>query len=142
MNTPSSDVTSSLTTLRDFIRWGASRFTEAKLSFGHGTASALDEAAALVLHTLRLPYNLSEFYLQSALTLDEREAIIKVFDKRINQRIPAAYLTHETLFAGMSFYVDERVLVPRSPIAELIEQRFAPWIEEDQVENILDFMHR
>lgn len=128
----------SLTTLRDYIRWGASQFAEANINFGHGTATALDEAAALVLHTLHLPYNLSEFYLQSALTPEERQAIIAIFDKRITERKPAAYLTHEAIFAGLSFYVDERVLVPRSPIAELIAQRFAPWVEEEQVERVLD----
>ena len=129
---------SSLTTLRDYIRWGASRFAEAKLVFGHGTASALDDAAALVLHTLHLPYNLSEFYLQSALTLEERQAIVGIIERRIRERKPTVYLTHEAIFAGLTFYVDERVLVPRSPIAELIEQRFAPWVEESQVERILD----
>jgi ribosomal protein L3 glutamine methyltransferase len=138
MNAPSPDVLSSLTTARDYIRWGASRFAEAKLEFGHGTATALDEAVALVLHTLHLPYNLNEFYLQSALTLEERQAVVAIIERRISERKPAAYLTHEAIFAGLSFYVDERVLVPRSPIAELIEQRFAPWIEEDQVERILD----
>jgi ribosomal protein L3 glutamine methyltransferase len=138
MITTSPEVLSSLTTLRDYIRWGASRFTEAKLNFGHGTATALDEAAALVLHTLLLPYNLSEFYLQSVLTSEERQAVVTVFEQRIKERKPAAYLTHEAIFAGLSFYVDERVLVPRSPIAELIEQRFAPWVEEDQVGRILD----
>lgn len=138
MNTPSPGVLSTLTTLRDYIRWGASRFTEANLSFGHGTATALDEAAALVLHTLHLPYNLSEFYLQAALTPEERQAVVAVFETRIRERKPAAYLTHEAIFAGLAFYVDERVLVPRSPIAELIEQRFAPWVEEDQVGRILD----
>ncbi len=138
MNTRSSEITSSLSTLRDYIRWGASRFNEAKLNFGHGTVSALDEAAALVLHTLHLPYNLSEFYLQSGLTSEERQKIIDVIEQRIASRKPAAYLTHESIFAGLSFYVDERVLVPRSPIAELIEQRFSPWVEEEQVERILD----
>lgn len=138
MINPSPDVLSSLSTIKDYIRWGASRFAQAKISFGHGTASALDEAAALVLHTLHLPYNLSESYLQTALTLDERQAIVAVFERRINERKPAAYLTHEAIFAGLSFYVDERVLVPRSPMAELIEHRFAPWIEEDQVARILD----
>jgi ribosomal protein L3 glutamine methyltransferase len=138
MNAPLSEILSSLTTLRDYIRWGASRFAEAKLNFGHGTATALDEAAALVLHTLHLPYNISEFYLQSALTLEERQAIVAIIESRISERKPAAYLTHEAIFAGLSFYVDERVLVPRSPIAELIERRFAPWVEEDRVERILD----
>lgn len=138
MSSTSTDAQSSLHTLRDYIRWGASRFAKAGLDFGHGTATPLDEAAALVLHTLNLPYNLSEFYLQSALTSEERQEIVRVFDRRIEERIPAAYITREAIFAGLSFYVDERVLVPRSPIAELIEQRFAPWIEEDRVERILD----
>jgi ribosomal protein L3 glutamine methyltransferase len=135
---PSSEVLLSLTSIRDYIRWGASCFAEAKLNFGHGTATALDEAAVLALHTLQLPYNLSEFYLQSNLTLEERQALVTIFEKRIQERLPASYLTHEAIFAGLSFYVDERVLVPRSPIAELIEQRFAPWIEEDQVLRVLD----
>ncbi len=135
---PPAEVTSTLTTIRDYIRWGASRFTEARLNFGHGTATALDEAAALVLHTLHQPYNLSDFYLQSALTLDERQKVVAMIEQRISTRKPAAYLTHESIFAGLAFYVDERVLVPRSPMAELIEQRFAPWIEEDQVERVLD----
>jgi ribosomal protein L3 glutamine methyltransferase len=138
MNPASAELTASLTTLRDFIRWGASRFAEAELDFGHGTASPLDEAAALTLHTLHLPYNLSEFYLQAALTPDEKEALVKVFDRRINERKPSAYITHDAIFAGLSFYVDERVLVPRSPIAELIEQRFEPWVDEVQVGRILD----
>lgn len=138
MNTTSFEVTSSLSTLRDYIRWGATCFAEAKLTFGHGTATGLDEAAALILHTLHLPYNLSEFYLQSVLTPEERQAVVTVFEKRINERKPAAYLTHEAIFAGLPFYVDERVLVPRSPIAELIEKRFAPWVEESQVGRVLD----
>lgn len=138
MKTTSSEVLTTLSTIRDYIRWAASRFTEAELFFGHGSATALDEAAALVLHTVRQPYNLADVYLQSVLTLTERQAVIDVVDRRINERIPAAYLTHEAIFAGLSFYVDERVLVPRSPIAELIEQRFAPWVDEEQVERILD----
>ncbi len=138
MKTTSSEILTTLTTLRDYIRWAASRFTEAEVSFGHGTTTALDEAAALVLHTLHQPYNLSDTYLESKLTLKERQEVIDMIDRRINERIPAAYLTHEAIFAGLSFYVDERVLVPRSPIAELIEQRFAPWVEEEQVERILD----
>ncbi len=138
MKTTPSEVLTILSTIRDYIRWAASRFAEAEVSFGHGTTTALDEAAALVLHTLHQPYNLSDSYLQSNLTLKERQAVIDVIDRRINERIPAAYLTHEAIFAGLSFYVDERVLVPRSPIAELIEQRFTPWVEEERVERILD----
>jgi len=138
MQTTPSEVLTTLFTLRDYIRWAASRFTQTKISFGHGTVTALDEAAALVLHTVYQPYNLAEAYLDTVLTLDERQAVIAIIDRRINERMPAAYLTHEAIFAGLSFYVDERVLVPRSPIAELIEQRFSPWVEEDQVFRILD----
>ncbi len=138
MKTPPTDVLTTLSSLRDYIRWAASRFTEAEVSFGHGTITALDESAALVLHTLHQPYNLADAYLNSALTLAERQSVIDMIDRRINERIPAAYLTHEAIFAGLSFYVDERVLVPRSPIAELIEQRFSPWVEEEHVGRILD----
>ncbi|WP_340121844.1 50S ribosomal protein L3 N(5)-glutamine methyltransferase [Methylobacter svalbardensis] len=138
MKTTPSEALTTLSTIRDYIRWAASRFTEAEVSFGHGTTTALDEAAALVLHTIHQPYNLADAYLQSVLTLGERQAVIDIIDRRINERIPAAYLTHEAIFAGLSFYVDQRVLVPRSPIAELIEQRFSPWVEEEQVVRILD----
>ena len=138
MQPPPVEVLTTLSTLRDYIRWAASRFTQARVSFGQGTVTALDEAAALVLHTVYQPYNLAEAYLDTVLTINERQAVINIIDRRINERIPAAYLTNEAIFAGLSFYVDDRVLVPRSPIAELIEQRFAPWIEEDQVSHILD----
>jgi ribosomal protein L3 glutamine methyltransferase len=138
MQTTPSEVLTTLTTIRDYIRWAASRFTQARVSFGHGTETAIDEAAALVLPTIHQPYNLAEAYLDTVLTLDERQAVINIIDRRINERIPAAYLTHEAIFAGLSFYVDARVLVPRSPIAELIEQRFSPWVDEDQVDRILD----
>jgi ribosomal protein L3 glutamine methyltransferase len=138
MQTTPSEVLTTLSTLRDYIRWASSRFTQAKVSFGHGTVTALDEAAALVLHTVYQPYNLAETYLDTVLTMDERQAVIAIIDRRINERIPAAYLTHEAIFSGLSFYVDDRVLVPRSPIAELIEQRFSPWVEVDQVFRILD----
>jgi ribosomal protein L3 glutamine methyltransferase len=138
MQTTSPDVLTILSTLRDYIRWAASQFTQAQISFGHGTVTALDEAAAMVLHTVHQPYHLAETYFDCVLTLDERKAVTDLIDRRINERIPAAYLTHEAIFAGLSFYVDERVLVPRSPIAELMEQRFSPWVDEEQVERILD----
>lgn len=138
MKTTPPEVLAALTTIRDYIRWGASRFTEAKICFGHGSVTALDEAAAMVLHTIHQPYNLAESYLESVLTLKERQAVVDIIDRRIKERKPAAYLTHEAIFAGLAFYVDERVLVPRSPIAELIEQRFAPWVDEEQVGHILD----
>jgi ribosomal protein L3 glutamine methyltransferase len=138
MQTTPSEVLTTLSTIRDYIRWAASRFTQAGVGFGHGTVTALDEAAAMVLHTIYQPYNLAEAYLDTVLTHNERQAVVNIIDRRINERIPAAYLTHEAVFAGLPFYVDARVLVPRSPIAELIEQRFSPWVDEDQVERILD----
>ena len=127
-----------LVSVRDYIRWAASRFAEAKLFHGHGTATALDDAAALVLHSLHLPYNLSESYFSARLTDDERQKIFDLVNRRIETRIPSAYLMHEAIFAGLAFYVDERVLVPRSPIAELIREQFAPWVDADQVQNVLD----
>ena len=127
-----------LSTVRDYIRWGASRFAEAKLFHGHGTATALDDAAALVLFSLHLPYNLSDSYFSAQLTFEERDKIIALIEQRVNTRVPTAYLTHEAIFAGLAFYVDERVLVPRSPIAELIREQFVPWVDADQVQHVLD----
>jgi ribosomal protein L3 glutamine methyltransferase len=138
MQLTSTELIHTLATIRDYIRWAASRFTEAQVYFGHGSLTAIDEAAGLILHTLRLPYNVSQYYLEAVLTHPERQAVIDIVERRVNERKPAAYLTHEAIFAGLAFYVDERVLVPRSPIAELIEQRFAPWVDEDRIDNILD----
>jgi ribosomal protein L3 glutamine methyltransferase len=135
MNT---EVLDQLTTVRDYVRYAISRFNAASLFFGHGTSGALDEAAALVLHALHLPYDLPGGYFQSTLTRAERESILELLERRITERKPLAYLTHEAPFAGHSFYVDERVLVPRSPIAELIESEFSPWMEPEAVHRILD----
>ncbi len=134
----SEDILDHLTTIRDYIRWGASRLAQSDVFLGHGTLTPLDEAAALVLHTLSMPYDLSDHYLNTHVTRSERQQLINILYRRITERKPSAYLTHESLFAGLSFYVDERVLVPRSPIAELIAERFAPWIDESEVYSVLD----
>lgn len=130
--------TDALHTIRDLIRWGMSRFNEAGLYFGHGTDNALDEAAWLILHTLHLPPVLPDRYLDSRVTPSERQAVLAILQRRIEERLPAPYLTHEAWFGGMPFYVDERVLIPRSPVIELIEAHFEPWIDPDKVWNILD----
>ncbi|MEW7990602.1 MAG: 50S ribosomal protein L3 N(5)-glutamine methyltransferase [Candidatus Thiodiazotropha sp.] len=118
-----------LTTIADFIRWGASRFAEARLFFGHGTDNALDEAAALVLGALHLPPDLPASWFGSHLTAAERERVSDLIARRIEERIPLPYLLGEAWFAGMRFHVNERVLIPRSPIAELIERGYSPWLE-------------
>jgi ribosomal protein L3 glutamine methyltransferase len=128
----------SLKTVRDFIRWGASRFGEAGLVYGHGTDNALDESAALVLHALHLGMELPGDYLDAVLSETERQDVIHLIESRVSTRKPAAYLTHEAWFAGLPFYVDERVLVPRSPIAELITNRFTPWVVPERVDSLLD----
>jgi len=138
MQQTSAETIQTLMTVRDYIRWAASRFAEAKLFHGHGTATALDDAAALVLHSLHLPYNLSESYFSAHLTEAERHKIADLVERRISTRIPSAYLMHEAIFAGLPFYVDERVLVPRSPIAELIHEQFMPWVEPDDIVRVLD----
>lgn len=138
MQQTSAETIQTLVTVRDYIRWGASRFAEAKLFHGHGTVSALDDAAALILHSLHLPYNLAESYFSATLTQDERQKIVDLIHHRISTRTPSAYLMHEAIFAGLAFYVDERVLVPRSPIAELIREQFTPWVDADNVHRVLD----
>lgn len=136
--TNETDIITTLKTIRDYIRWGASQFAEKQIFLGHGLATPLHEAAAIVLHTVFQPYNLDESYLDTVLSLAERKNIVLMLNRRIKERKPAAYLTNQAIFAGLSFYVDERVLIPRSPIAELIEQHFEPWIDDQQIFNILD----
>ncbi|SFM35931.1 [LSU ribosomal protein L3P]-glutamine N5-methyltransferase [Ectothiorhodospira mobilis] len=127
-----------LVTARDFIRWGLSRFTAAGLTFGHGTDNALDEAAWLVLHALHLPLDLSGPWLDCRLTREERNRVADLLQQRVETRKPAAYLTREAWFMGLPFYVDERVLVPRSPLAEVIQRGFTPWLEPERVSRVLD----
>jgi ribosomal protein L3 glutamine methyltransferase len=117
-----------LRTIRDLVRWGASEFGRARLSFGHGTDNALDEAYHLVTWALKLPHELPKGYFEAQLTDAERRKVLAVLRERARTRKPAAYLTGEAWFAGLLFEVDENVLIPRSPIAELIGQRFQPWL--------------
>ena len=132
------DAARELRTLIDFIRYGASRFNAAGLTFGHSFDNALDEATQLVLHALHLPHDLSPVYGTSRLVEAEKQAILDLFRRRIEERIPAAYLTGEAWFAGLSFKSDPRALVPRSPIAELIESGFEPWLGGREVTRALD----
>jgi len=136
MNT--SDPAAELHTIIDLIRYGGSRFSEAGLTFGHSYDNAMDEATQLVLHALHLPHDLSPVYGQARLTMEEKRKILALFRRRIEERVPAAYLTGEAWFAGLCFKTDPRALVPRSPIAELIESGFEPWLGGRQVRRALD----
>lgn len=119
---------SRLRTLRDHIRWAVSRFHAEQLFFGHGTDNAWDEARQLVLGAVHLPWEIADSYLDCRLEDDEREHLQGLLRKRIEQRVPTAYLLGQAWFCGLPFIVDERVLIPRSPIGELIDQRFEPWL--------------
>jgi ribosomal protein L3 glutamine methyltransferase len=132
------EIANDLVTLRDLIRWGTSQFNAAELGFYQGMPSALDEAAYLCLSAIHLPPDFSVDYFDCVLTMDERLQVLDLFEQRIEQRKPSAYITNEAWFAGLSFYVDERVLIPRSPMAEIIQQHFSLWIDYQQVNNILD----
>ena len=132
------DVAAELHTIIDLIRYGASRFNAAGLTFGHSYDNALDEASHLVLHTLHLPPDLGPAYGQARVTAPEKAQVLALFERRVNERIPVAYLTGEAWFAGLSFKSDARALVPRSPIAELIEAGFEPWLGGREVNRALD----
>ncbi|MFL6619271.1 MAG: 50S ribosomal protein L3 N(5)-glutamine methyltransferase [Povalibacter sp.] len=125
-------------TVEEFIRHGAKLLGGANLWFGHGTDNAVDEAAELVFFGARLRHEDASRVYGRELTSRQREEIQQLFERRIRERVPVAYITHRMWFAGHEFYVDERVLVPRSPIAELIEAQFEPWIEADRVHRVLD----
>lgn len=128
---------SDLLTLRDWIRFGSSWFNEAGLFYGHGTDNAWDEALVICLWAIHQPWESIERIVDTRLTMEEKERIALLFERRVKERIPAAYLTGEAWFAGFRFRVNKEVLVPRSPIAELILQGFEPWIT-DYPHRILD----
>src|SRR6187455_1821132 len=125
-------------TVADLLASVTRRLRRARVHFGHGTDNAADEAAALVLHALNLGFDALPRVSKRRVTVAQRESVEALLRRRIDERIPLAYLTHEAWFAGLPFYVDERVLIPRSAIAELIERRFAPWISPARVKNVLD----
>lgn len=128
-----------LSTLRDLMRFAVSRFNEANLFFGHGTDNAWDEAAYLLLHTLHLPLDRLDPFMEARLTATERVTVLNTIRRRIEERVPASYLTHEAWLGERRFYVDQRVIVPRSHIAELLEDQLSPWIEDPwAVRQVLD----
>lgn len=128
-----------LLTLRDFLRYAVSRFNAAQLFFGHGSDNAWDEAVYLVLHTLKLPLDRLEPFLDTRLLPEERLILSQVIERRAAERVPAAYITQEAWLGEHRFYVDERVIVPRSFIAELLDEQFSPWIDDpERIESALD----
>ena len=128
-----------LSTLRDLMRFSVSRFSEAGLYFGHGSDNAWDESAYLLLHTLHLPLDRLEPFMDARLTSDERAAALHIINRRITERLPAAYLTNEAWLGDCRFYVDQRVIVPRSHIAELLHEQLSPWIDDPwAVGSVLD----
>ncbi len=128
-----------LKTVRDCLRFAISRFNEAGIHFGHGSDNAYDEAAYLILHTLHLPLDRLDPFLDSALTQSEIRELLTVIGQRVDKRLPAAYLTNEAWLGGHRFYVDERVIVPRSFFAELLDEQMVPWIDDaDSITRVLD----
>jgi ribosomal protein L3 glutamine methyltransferase len=132
-------MTTPYTTLRDLLRHAVTRFNTEGLTFGHGSSNAFDEAAYLLLHSLKLPLDKLEPFLDAKLLPDEIKQLLAVIERRAQERVPAAYLTNEAWLGDYRFYIDERVIVPRSFIAELIPEQFSPWVQDpDTVLNILE----
>lgn len=130
--------TANFETIIDFLRFGISEARSANLYYGHGTDNAWDDILALILGSLSLPYDCDPLLFQGRLTSQEKQLLTDNLVRRIEKRVPVPYLTHLAYFCDLPFYVDERVLIPRSPIAELIKQQFIPWLEPTRVERILD----
>ena len=133
----SDEAVNELRTIQDMIRWAATEFNRAGLFYGHGADNAIDDAMRLIMPSLNLPLQCDSEIYNTRLTRREREMLSELIIKRIELRIPVAYITNTAWFAGLEFYVDERTLVPRSPFAELIESRFAPWLKTSPL-RILD----
>ena len=128
-----------LHTVRDCLRFAVSRFNQADLFFGHGSDNAYDEAVYLILHTLHLPLEQLEPFLDARLTISEVQSVLAILQRRVTERLPAAYLTKEAWLGEHRFYVDERVIVPRAFIAELLRDQLTPWIADaDGVTSVLD----
>ena len=130
--------TDELVTILDFLRFSLTSATKAHLYYGHGTDNAWDDMRSLILRSLSLPYDVDPHLLNARLTTSEKKHLCQQLEKRINQRVPVPYLIKEAYFCDLPFYVDERVLIPRSPIAELINNQFSPWIDAENVNHILD----
>lgn len=131
--------TTPFTTPRDLLRYAVTRFNAVQLFFGHGSVEAFDEAAYLILHTLKLPLDKLEPFLDARLLPEEVASVLAVIDRRTVGRVPAAYITNEAWLGTYSFYADERTIVPRSFIAELIPDYFAPWVNQpDNINNVLE----
>jgi ribosomal protein L3 glutamine methyltransferase len=126
------DAKDKLITVRDLLRFAVSRFNQANLFFGHGTTNAFDEAAYLILHALHLPLDRLEPFLDAHLLPEEVDAVVEILRRRVEERLPAPYLTHEAWLGDLRFYVDERVIVPRSFIAELLREHLQPWVEDPE----------
>ncbi|MFM9892510.1 50S ribosomal protein L3 N(5)-glutamine methyltransferase [Achromobacter xylosoxidans] len=128
-----------LLTLRDLIRYGVSRLNAAQVALGHGSDNAWDETVYLVLHALHLPLDTLEPFMDARVLDEERNRVLELIDRRVTERVPAAYLTNEAWLRGHRFYVDARVIVPRSPIAELLDEGLSPWVQDAQaVDSVLD----
>jgi ribosomal protein L3 glutamine methyltransferase len=138
MTATTSDPQQHLLTLLDWVRWGASLFMAKGIFYGHGTDNALDESLALVLHAVALDHTLPEPFLDTRVTMAEAQKIESLMQRRVDERVPLAYLIGQALFAGYNFIVTPDVLVPRSPIAELILDAFQPWVDPESLEHVLD----
>ncbi len=124
--------------IEDALNWAEKNFNSANLYYGHGTDNAWDDAVALTLHALNLPIDADPSILKRALTVTQSQHLMDLYQQRLQHRIPVPYLTNQAWFCSLPFYVDKRVIIPRSPLAELVEQQFNPWIKSSQVNNILD----